>query len=290
MEHEEQSEDDEAEFVDCSTTEEYSIDLEKKDIILLQNTEFLKQFKQEFKMVKITIDTERSKAKGRGDSPDLLKAMAELLKRLKHFKSEKLNQFSKYQLEVLKKDCLRNQVNEEFGKGKKQAVLVMEDNDIFIHYIEPTSIEDLSNRVKKLIHEETRKWQDPNTRLLFTSKQGQEFLSSLCKKSDGSPLGILIKYNEHDNSLLIVAAQEMRAELHQKIDAFLKENVIDVKNVKISEGKVKFIDKYKKNFITSLKQEAKSVGVMIKESPNNFEVRGKRDEVEILEKKLIKIR
>ncbi|RUS90004.1 hypothetical protein EGW08_002271 [Elysia chlorotica] len=286
-EPEEQSEDDDAEYIG---DEEFSLAFERKDIILLQRTDILKQFRRKYPTVKMTVKAEDSSVNGRGDS-SLHKVMAELLQMSIHkFKSEKLSQLSKPQLELLKEESLQDEINKKFQEDKKQVVLVVEDNTPVIYYIAPTSIENLISIVNKFIYEETRKLPDPNSKLLLLSKQGQEFLGSLSKASDGSPLPVLIKYNEHDNSLLTVAPQLMRAELHHRIDEFLKENVMDVKNITLSEGKVQFINRYKKTVMGSLKEDAKNVGVMVKESQTSFEVRGKRDEVATLVKRLISIR
>ncbi|GFR99676.1 poly [ADP-ribose] polymerase [Elysia marginata] len=271
--------------------EESRMDLEKKDLTLLKNTDILKELQRKNKSVKISIDTQGSKAKFQGHKLGIQKAMTELLQwSMKRFEKIQLNFLTKFQLEVLQNDCVQHKVNAEFQKEKKQAVLVVEGNTALINFVQPASTELLTMVVKTFVAEETKKLSDPNARLLFISKLGLEHLSSLQKAPDGTSLGILVKYDEQNNSLLMVCPQEKKAELHNKIDEFMKENVINVKTVKCSEGKIHFLSKYRKDIMTSMKEKYKPLGVIITERPNSFELKGKKDEVTTAERELVKIR
>ena len=281
----------EVEDFDFSSAEEISIDLDKKDIILLQNhAGILEEFQKKHRPLKVMLDAKSSTAKIRGDDSSVHKAATQLLKMTMKFESEKISSLSKSQLEVLKSDWIQHEVNAEFKKGKQKAVFLMENNAAFLYYIAPIKFEDLINVVRGQVQEDTKRCSDPNTKLLFATKEGNEFLSKLCENSDGSPLGAVVKYDAGSNSLHILAPHHKIADLHQRIDAFLKENMLDVKTVKYSEGKFRFIKEFKGNVINTLKEKSRPLGVMIKESSNSFEITGKKEKVMSVEKELTDIR
>ena len=281
----------EMEDFDFSSAKEISIDLDKKDIILLQNhAGILEEFQHKHRPLKVMLDAKSSTAKIRGDDSNRDQAATQLLQMTMKFKSQKISSLSKSQLEVLKSDWIQHEVNAEFLKGKQKAVFVLENNAAFIYYVEPINFEDLINIVKSQAHEETKKCSDPNTKLLFATKEGSEFLSKLCKGSDGSSLGFLVRHDEETNSFLIVAPYHKKIDLHHRIDAFLEENVLDVKTIKCTERKIQFLNKFKNDTFIALREKSRPLGVMIEEKSDSFKVTGKKDKVASVERELIEIR
>ncbi|GFO06938.1 poly [ADP-ribose] polymerase [Plakobranchus ocellatus] len=272
-----------------SGKEETMEDFDKKDLIVLGKTDVLKSLKKKHKFLKIEFDAANKKVKIRGEDSSVTKACVGLLQLLRTFKRKKILQLSKFQIKLLQTDWVIQNVNAEIGKTGKLAVLHFEENDPIIYHVQSIDVDEFEKMVCQQVIEEIRNLPDPNAKLLFTSKLGCEFLSSMSKAADGSPSGFLVTYDETKNSLLIVGPAK-KTDLHKKIDAFMRDNMVDVKLVQFPYGKFQFLKKFKIHEITSVKDKARRMEIIIQESSNAFEVKGKKDEVASIEESIKKIR
>lgn len=268
---------------------EQILELEEKDIMLLEATNFHKDVEEKTKPLTIILDTERRQAVIKAnDKNTIYCAQVELLKKARDFMSVNIKEsFSPEQAQLLKRQDVQTNINKHFKDFGFHAHFRCHTNMTTLFHIKGINDTLLMEVINSQVVVKQKPLNDDMV-LAFQSEKGHKFLSELCEGCDGVKRSSQVKL--HDKNLLIVTSSQHQDVFMNAINHFAEENKSVKKHVPFSSAHQNYVQKFLRQDMENIKSSLISLGAKIIETPETITVQGLQDGVFEGEKKLTELR